>query len=105
MDTTGRWSGWIPTRIRTSDPHARAHLSRDLRLRSSPRADRARAQVVSARGAPLAAEQDDLEMDLAPVLAREQRLEVALHHRDVLRAREAPAPGKAVDVRVDRKRG
>src|SRR5438874_71870 len=73
---------------RTSKPAARAtgaatsisrisSLDRNVRLRS-PGTDRTFRRVVVARRAVLAAEVDDLQMPLAPLLGRPQFLQVAL---------------------------
>ena len=51
---------------------ARAHLARDPRLRGRPRADRARRAGRGRARAVRAAEQDDLEVHLPPVLGRER---------------------------------
>ena len=67
-----------------------------------PRTDRARVLVVPARRAVLAAEVDDLQVALSPLLAREELLQIALGLLDVLARRQSPACGEAVDVRVDR---
>jgi hypothetical protein len=57
---------------------------------------------VAAGRAEAAAEVHELEVDAAPVLAREEGLQVALRLRDAAPAREAPARRQAVDVRVHR---
>jgi len=56
---------------------------------------------VAARGAVLASEVDELEMAAAPVLRLKQALQVALGLDHIARAREPPAPGQPMDVRVD----
>jgi len=60
---------------------------------------------VLARRAVLAAEIDDLQVQRGPALAGEHGLEIVLDLLDGARARQLPAPGEAMDVRVDRERG
>jgi hypothetical protein len=59
---------------------------------------------VAAGGAVLAAEVDELEVERAPRVAREELLQIALGLQDVSARREPPARGEPVDVRVDRER-
>src|SRR5262245_51691871 len=61
-------------------------LGRNVRLRS-PGTDRTFRLVVVAGGAVFAAEVDDLQVPLAPLLGRPQLLQVALGLLHVLRAR------------------
>ena len=58
-------------------------LLRDPLLRRGPRADRALRQVVPARGAVLASEVDDLQVESVPQRRIEHRLQVALGLLDV----------------------
>src|ERR1700688_3257137 len=67
-----------------------------------PRTNRARVRLVSARGAVLAAEVDDLQVAASPLLGGDVLREVARVPFDVLRSGQLPAAGQAVDVGVDR---
>src|ERR1051325_10995639 len=69
-----------------------------------PTADRARFKVVAARRAVLAAEVDDLQMTAAPLVAREELLQIALGLLDRRPVRQAPARCQSMDVRVDGER-
>src|SRR5690606_18138283 len=76
----------------------------DATLRCRPGADRSASEFLSLCLAPLAAEVDDLQMDLSPARFGEELLEIALRLLDRLPAREPPPRGKAMDVRVDGER-
>src|SRR5687768_13129476 len=69
-----------------------------------PRTDGTRIGVVAARRTVLAPEIDELQVAAAPLVAGEHFLEIALGLFDVLRLRQLPASGEAVDVRIDGER-
>jgi cation:H+ antiporter len=102
LGSTSRTSSGARTRSSRRD---RGSLPADPRLRGRPGADRARRQVVSASGAVLAAEVDELKMPPAPVLGSEEPLQVPLGLDHVAGPGESPASRQAVDVRVDREGG
>jgi len=91
MVTSGRIVGQITVLRGALLRQVHDALGLDALLRGGPGADGALGEVVVARRAVLAAEEDDLEVEAVPALAGEEGLEVLLGLLDVAGAGQAPA--------------